>query len=55
MNWIVEPIGYLHLGDSEKCFLGARDKTIVFDVLLKKKKKKTRITALLHKNYGALA
>ena len=55
MNGILDPIGYLLLGDSQNCFLGACDKTIVFDVLLKKKKKKTRITALLHKNYGALA
>ena len=58
MNGILDPIGYLRLGDSQNCFLGAWDKTIVFDMLLKKKKKKkkkTRITALLHKNYGALA
>ena len=50
MNLILEPIGYTLLGDSQKCFLGVRDKTIVFDVLKKKekkkkKKKKTRITA----------
>ena len=40
MKWIREPIGYSCLGDSQKCFLGARAKTIVFDVLLKLKKKK---------------
>ena len=40
MNWILESIGYLCLGDSQKCFLGAQDKTIVFDVLLEKKKGK---------------
>ena len=40
MNLILEPIGYLRLGDSENVFLGARDKTSVFDVLLKIKKKK---------------
>ena len=46
MSWILEPIGYLCLGDCQKCFFGAQDKTIVFDVLLKKekKRKKTRIT-----------
>ena len=56
MNWILEPIEYLCLGDSQKCFLGAQDKTIVFDVLFKiKKKKKTRITAYLHTYLGALA
>ena len=38
MNGILDPIGYLRLGDSQKCLLGARDKTIVFHVLLKKNK-----------------
>ena len=47
MNLILEPIGYTLLGDSQKCFLGVRDKTIVFDVLLKKKKK----TLELRHNY----
>ena len=46
MNWILEPIEYLCLGDSQKCFLGAQDKTIVFDVLFKIKKKKK------NSNYG---
>ena len=53
MNWILEPIGYLYLGDCEKCFLGAWDKRTVIDVLLKKKTK-TWITAELHPNLAAL-
>ena len=43
MHWILEPIGYLCLGDCQKSFVGARDKTIVFDVLLKKEKEKKNL------------
>ena len=50
MNLILEPIGYLRLRENEKCFLGARDKIIVFDVQLKKKKKKKNSLKLRH-NY----
>ena len=42
MNWILEPIGYSCIGDSQKCFLGVRAKTIAFDELLEEKKKKKR-------------
>ena len=51
MNGILDPIGYLRLGDNQNCFLGAQDKTIVFDVLLKKKKLELRhyyIKILVH-------
>ena len=49
MNWILEPIGYSCIGDSQKCFLRAWAKTTLFDVLLKKKKKKRKT------NYGIIA
>ena len=50
MSWILEPIGYLCLGDCQKCFFGAQDKTIVFDVLLKKKNSNYWITT--YKSWG---
>ena len=52
MNLIPEVIGCLCLGDSQKCFLGARDKRTIFDVLVRKKK--NSIMAELHTNLAAL-